>query len=84
MIGPRVRQENGPLDRFPDEPTRDVEAGMAEFGIESRAGPHSADSLAALLRLAHLRHAASSRPLSPAWASKGVRPSRAECGLSLL
>ena len=33
MIGPRVRRENGPPDRFPDEPTRDVEAVMREFGV---------------------------------------------------
>ena len=62
-----------------------IEGGLpTEGAIAHRAGPHSADSLAAVLRLVHLRHAARSRPLSPAWASRGVRPSRAECGLSLL
>ena len=50
-----------------------------------RGGPAFLDSLAALLRLVHvLRYAASPIRSSPTWASRGVRPPRAEWGLSVL
>ena len=53
--------------------------------FDQRGGSLFADSLAALLRLVLFRYAASRLvPSSPAWASRGVCPPRAECGLSAL